>query len=351
MQRPTWFRLSTSLVSGLIASAIVTIAPSALAADVEGFYRGRNLQVVIGYSPGGGYDLYARILAHHLGRHIPGNPSVTPQNMPGAGSLKAASYLYSVAPRDGTVIGIFGRGMAMEPLIGRGEAKFDARKFTWLGSGGDQVSVCATWHSSKVKTWNDALSTNFTGAGEGSGSDPDIFAIMLRNMFGVKLKLVTGYPGSNEMSFAMEQGEVDGRCGWSWSSIKLTKPVWVANKQLNLIVQMSLTKSSELPDVPLIMDYATDNQRRQILKLMLSRQTIAWPFAAPPDVPSDRKLALRAAFDETMLDPAFVAEARAAQLEINPTRGYDVEKFIDDLYQTSQDAILAARAAIALPSP
>jgi tripartite-type tricarboxylate transporter receptor subunit TctC len=351
MGRTDWSFLYAGFFGATMAAVTVACAPLALAAGVEEFYKGRNLQVVIGYSPGGGYDLYARVLAHHIGHHLPGIPSVTPQNMPGAGSLKAASYLYSVAPRDGTVIGIFGRGLAMEPLIGTSDAKFDARKFTWLGSIGDQVSVCATWHGSKVGTWNEALSTPFTVAGEGSGSDPDIFAMLLRNMFGLKLKLITGYPGGNEMSLAMEQGEVDGRCGWSWSSIKLAKPAWIANKQINVIVQMSLARSPELPNTPFIMDYAADDRQMQILKLVLSRQTMAWPFVAPPNVPADRKDALRAAFDETMRDPAFIAEARKAELEVNPTRGSDLERITNELYATPQAAILAARAAIALNPP
>jgi tripartite-type tricarboxylate transporter receptor subunit TctC len=344
-------RMSRSLLHAVLfasvtGAAFAAAAPSVSAAGVEDFYKGRTVQVVIGYSAGGGYDLYGRVLAHHLGRHLPGNPAVIPQNMPGAGSLKALNYLYAAAPRDGTAIGIFGRGMAMEPLIGTGDAKFDARKFNWLGSGGDQVSVCATWQSSKVRTWSDALATPFTVAGEGSGSDPDIFAMMLKNMFGVKVRLVTGYPGGNEMSLAMEQGEVDGRCGWSWSSIKLAKPAWITDHKLNLIVQMSLQKSPELPDVPLIMDHAADDQQRQILKLVLSRQTMAWPFVAPPDLPADRADALRTAFEETVHDPAFVAEANMHQLEVNPTRGADLQKAIDDLYATPQAAISAARAAI-----
>jgi tripartite-type tricarboxylate transporter receptor subunit TctC len=334
-----------------VAAVLIAAAPAARAAGVEDFYKGRTLQVVIGYSAGGGYDLYARALAHHIGRHLPGNPSATAQNMPGAGSLKAANYLYAVAPRDGTLFGIIGRGMAMEPLIGFGDVKFDARKFTWLGSAGDQVSVCATWHSAKVRSWNDALSTPFTVGAEGSGSDPDIFALMLRNMFGLKLKLVTGYPGGNEISLALEQGEVDGRCGWSWSSIKLAKPAWIADKKLNFIVQMSLARSPELPDVPLVMDYAKDERQRDILKLVLSRQAMAWPFVAPPEIPFDRKQALRAAFDETMRDPAFIAEATKAQLEVNPTRGTDLEKVIDELYQVPPDTIRATRAAIAATSP
>ena len=345
-RRTVRFRLPGLSSSGVLLGAFLAAASPALAESVEDFYKGRNLQLVIGYSAGGGYDLYGRTLAHHIGRHIPGNPLVTPQNMPGAGSLKALNYLYAVAPKDGTAIGIFGRGMAMEPLIGAGDAKFDARKFTWLGSGGDQVSVCATWHGSKVRTWSDALSTPFTVAGEGSGSDPDIFSLMLKNMFGIKLRLVTGYPGGNEMSLAMEQGEVDGRCGWSWSSIKLAKPDWIAKKQLNLIVQMSLAKSPELPDVPLITDYAESEQQLRILRLVLSRQSMAWPFVAPPDVPADRKQALRAAFDATMRDPAFVAEIRMHQLEVNPMQGLELEKVVRDLYETPPSAVMAARAAI-----
>jgi tripartite-type tricarboxylate transporter receptor subunit TctC len=333
---------------GVLATALGPLGvPHANADAVADFYRGRSIAMVIGYSAGGGYDLYARVLARYIGKHIPGNPTVMPQNMPGAGSLKAANYLYAVAPKDGTAMGIFGRGMPMEPLIGTSGAKFDARKFTWLGSGSDQVSVCATWQTSSVKSWNDSLRTPFTVAGEGSGSDPDLFAAMLKNMFGVKLKLVTGYPGGNEMSLAMEQGEVEGRCGWSWSSIKLAKPDWIANKKLNFLVQMSLTKSPELADVPFIMDYATDDRQRQILKLVLGRQTMGWPFVAPPDLPPDRKQALRTAFDETLADPEFIAEAKLRKLDVNPMNAADLDKLINELYQTPPDAIAAARAAIA----
>jgi len=187
----------------------------------------------------------------------------------------------------------------MEPLIGTSATQFDARKFSWLGSGTDEVSVCLTWHASRVKTWNDMLTIPFTVGGEGSGSDPDIFSAVVRNAFGVKLKLVSGYPGTAEVALAIERGEVDGRCGWSWSSLKLTKPDWIANKRINLITQLALKKGSELPDVPLIFEFATTDRQRQILRLVLSRQSMARPFAAPPDLPEDRKEALRQAFEET----------------------------------------------------
>jgi tripartite-type tricarboxylate transporter receptor subunit TctC len=234
----------------------------------------------------------------------------------------------------------------MEPLIGTSATQFDARKFSWLGSGTDEVSVCLTWHTSRVKRWNDMLTIPFTVGGEGSGSDPDIFSAVVRNAFGVKLKLVSGYPGTAEVALAIERGEVDGRCGWSWSSLKLTKPDWIANKRINLITQLALKKGSELPDVPLIFEFATTDRQRQILKLVLSRQSMARPFAAPPDLPEDRKEALRLAFDRTMADPEFLVEAKQRGLEVNPVTGADIDKLVGELYQTPPAIIAEVRAMV-----
>jgi tripartite-type tricarboxylate transporter receptor subunit TctC len=322
-------------------------ACSVEAQSVEGFYRGRTLTIVVGYTVGGGYDAHARVLARHLGRHLPGNPSVVVQNMPGAGSLRAANYLYVAGPKDGTTLGVFGRGLAMDPLIGSGSARFDSRKFTWIGSGTNEVSVCATSERSKVKTWDDALMTQFTVAGEGSGSDPDIFAIMLRNVFGVKLRLVSGYPGGADMALAIERGEVDGRCGWTWSSIKLQRPEWIGANKLNLLIQLAMHKSVELPDVPLIFDRATTERQRQILNLVLSRQAMGRPLVAPPGIPEDRKEALRQAFDDTMADPEFVAEATARGLEVNPVKGADLDRLLGELYATPPGIIAEVRSIIA----
>jgi tripartite-type tricarboxylate transporter receptor subunit TctC len=334
------------------ASTLVALLPAlvlpapAHPEPVADFYRGRSITLVIGYSAGGGYDAYGRVLARHLGKHIPGNPAIVAQNMPGAGSLRSANYLYNVAPKDGTVIGHFSRGMAMEPLIGTSATQFDARKFTWLGSGTDEVSVCVIWHASRVKTWNDMLTIPFTVGGEGTGSDPDIFSAVVRNVFGVKLKLVSGYPGTAEVALAIERGEVDGRCGWSWSSLKLTKPDWIAGKRVTLVTQLALKKSPELPDVPLIFDFATTERQRQILKLMLSRQSMARPFAAPPDLPEDRKAALRTAFDRTMVDAEFLAEAKQRGLEVNPVSGAEIDKLVSELYSTPADIVAELRAII-----
>jgi tripartite-type tricarboxylate transporter receptor subunit TctC len=323
-----------------------TCAP--MAADpVEDFYRGRNVTMVIGYSVAGGYDNYARVVARHLGNHIPGHPTVLPQNMPGAGSLRSANWLYNAAPKDGSVIGMFSRGMAMEPLIGTSQTSFDAQKFSWLGSGTNEVSTCVTWHESAVKTWADALKIPFTVGGEGSGSDPDIFATVVRNVFGVKLRLVSGYPGSAEVALAIERREVDGRCGWSYSSLRLQRPDWITKKQVNILVQLALGKTPELPDVPLITDFATTDRQRQILRLVFSRQAMARPFTAPPGIPVDRKQALRKAFTDTMADPAFLDEAKQRGIEVNPVSGEEIDALIGDLYRSPADVVAEVRASIA----
>jgi tripartite-type tricarboxylate transporter receptor subunit TctC len=329
----------------VVAVILAAVAPAAHADSVEDFYKGRTITVLIGYSPGGSYDAAGRVLARHMARYIPGNPSLLPQNMPGAGTLNLVNYLYNVAPKDGTAFGIFARGMAMEPLIGGTNAKFDATRLTWIGSAANEISLCATFASSPVKTWRDALTTEFTVAGNGSGSDPDVFANVLRNAFGVKNRLISGYPGSAEISLAMERGEIDGRCGWSWSSIKAEKSQWLAEHKLNLIVQLALEKAADLPDVPLITELATDDRRRQILKLIFSRQTMGRPFAGPPAIPADRAEALRKAFDLTMKDPEFLAEAQMRGLEINPVSGHAIEKLIAELYATPRDVVTQAREA------
>ncbi len=328
-----------------LAIVMAAVAAPAHADSVEDFYKGRTITVLIGYSPGGSYDAAGRVLARHMGRYIPGNPSLVPQNMPGAGTLNLVNYLYNVSPKDGTAFGIFARGMAMEPLIGGTNAKFDATKLTWIGSAANEISLCATYATSPVKNWNDALTKDFTVAGNGSGSDPDVFANVLRNAFGVKDRLISGYPGSAEISLAMERGEIDGRCGWSWSSIKAEKAQWLAEHKLNLIVQLALEKAADLPNVPLITDLATNDRQRQILKLIFSRQTMGRPFAGPPGIPADRAQALRHAFDLTMKDPEFLAEAATRGLEINPVSGPDVEKLITELYQTPKDVVAEAREA------
>ena len=334
------------LVTCLLALCALPALNEARADAVSDFYRGKTVTIIVGYTAGGGYDIYARALARHMGKHLPGNPSFIVQNLTGAGSLNAANHIYNVAPKDGTVFGTFARGLAIEPLIGTAKVQFDPTRFTWLGSGTNEISICATWHTSPVKTWADALKTTFTVGGEGAGSDPDTYSALIRNVFGAKLKLVTGYHGTSDIILAIERGEVDGRCGWSWSSIHSTRGAWIAEKKLNYLVHISEQKAPELPHVPRIGDFANDRQK-QILKLVTSRQVMGRPFAAPPGVPEARRQALRKAFDETLKDPAFLADADKLKLEVNPVSGAEIDKLIAELYRAPRDIVEEARKAIA----
>jgi tripartite-type tricarboxylate transporter receptor subunit TctC len=321
------------------------ISCPAHAQSVEDFYRGKTVNLIIGYSVGGGYDLYGRLVSRHIGKHIPGRPAIVPQNMTGAGSLRAAQYIYSVAPKDGTTFGTFGRTIATTPLLTPATAQFDGTKFSWLGSVTNEVSTCATWHTSPVKTWNDILTKEVAMGGEGPGADPDIYTLLYKNVFGAKMKLVVGYHGTNDITLAMERGEVDGLCGLSWSTMKARHQQWMNEKKLNVIIQAALRKQPELADVPLASDLTQDREKQQILKLFLASQEIARPFAAPPDLPSDRKAELIRAFDATMKDPEFLAEAQKLNMDINPLNAKGVDEILADLYATPKAVLEKAAQA------
>jgi tripartite-type tricarboxylate transporter receptor subunit TctC len=335
--------LSYALVAALLTLG-ASLRPAA-AQSVEEFYRGKNVTIAIGFSVGGGYDLYARLLARHIGKHIPGQPNIIAQNREGAGSQRATLYLYNAAPKDGTVLGAFSRSMAVAPLIDN--APFDARKFTWLGSISTDVSVCFTWYTSPIKTFNDMLTTPFTMGGLGGGADPDVFALMLRNMFGAKLKLVSGYPGTNDATLAMERGEVNGVCGMSWSTVKARHMDWVKAKKVNLPVQFGLQKEADIPDVPAVIDLVKGDEQTKMARLILAGQAMSRPIAAPPGIPEDRKQALIAAFDATMKDPEFLADAQKMQAEINPISAAEIEKLLAEIYATPKDIVAKAAKAIA----
>ena len=327
-------------------AAVMLLCAPAKAQSVEEFYKGKVVNVVIGFSVGGGYDLYARHLARFMGKHIPGHPNVVPQNMPGAGSLKAANYIYTAAPKDGTYFGTFARTTGINPLLDSG-AKFDSREFGWLGSVTDDVSTCVTWNTSPVKTWNDFITKPVTLGGQGPSSEPDIFARLYKNVFGAPVKLVPGYPGTNEITLAMERGEVDGLCGLSWSTIKTRHAQWLKEKKINLLVQASFKKEPEIGNVPLVMDQTKDTEKLQILKLILAAQEMARPFAAPPEIPRDRAAALIAAFDATMKDPDYLADAQKSRIDVNPVSGAEIDKLLAELYATPKDVIQKASQAIA----
>jgi len=337
---------SFTLRSLLLFAALAAPAGIAEADGVADFYKGRSVSVIIGYSVGGGYDAYARLLARYIGRHIPGEPSIVPQQMTGAGSLRAANYIFSVAPKDGSVLGTFSRSTGIAPLLG--QAEFDSRKFTWLGSMTDDDTTCVTWKTSPIKTWNDFLSKPSKLGGLGADADPDIWALLYKNVFGAKIQLVSGYPGTNDVVLAMERGEVDGLCGLSWSTIKTRHTEWLTSHSVNIIVQAALKKEPEIAAVPLATDLVSNPEQLQIIRLLLASQAMARPFAAPPELPADRKAALIAAFDATMRDADFLAEAQKLSFEIHPVSAATVEGLLAEVYATPKDVL--ARAAKAISS-
>jgi len=339
----TWLRLTA--VASVVAAAVAIGSVSATAADAAAqFYRGKTVQVLVGFAPGGGYDLYARTLARYLGKHIPGNPTVITQNMPGAGSMKVMNYLYNAARKDGTFIGTFARGMVFEPLLGHAKGTaFDATKFNWIGSISNEVSVCAFWHTSAVKSWEDMKTKAHKIGGSAAGADSDVFPTVLRKVYNLPMKLVTGYSGGGaDINLGMERGEVDGRCGWSYSSMLSQSKALVEGKKINIVIQLALEKHEDLPNVPLIMDLPASPQDKAAMRLITSRQAIARPFTAPPGVPPERVKILRDAFDATMKDPDFIREATRLALEVRPVSGAEVDRLIREIYASPPDVIKRA---------
>ncbi len=330
-------------LAGLAISAFS--ATPTLAQSVADFYKGKTITMWVGYSPGGGYDTYARTVARYLGKHIPGDPKIIVKNKPVAGSMLVANELYNVLPKDGTAIGVIGRGLPMEPLLGNISAKFDASKFTWLGSANNEVSVCVVMASVGITDWKQLKSKQITVGGTGPGSDTDTFPKVMNNLLGTKLKLVTGYPGGVDVNFAMERGELDGRCGYSWTSLKSRKADWLKKKTVNVIMQMSTAKHADIPDVPFIMDFAKNDKERKILSFIYARQAWGRPFLAPPGLPADRAKALQDGFMATMADPAYRKDAIKQRLEVGPISGDTITKLMIELYAAPKDIVEAAKRA------
>jgi tripartite-type tricarboxylate transporter receptor subunit TctC len=342
----------TYMRRGLVRAAALALlcAGSAIIAgaqDAGGFYKDRNVDLYIGYSVGGAYDFYAREIGRHMGAHIPGGPTLVPKNMEGAGSVRLANYLYRVAPQDGSAFGTIGRGIAFDPLlIGKADI-FDAQKFGWIGSANNEVSVCLAMKDSGITKFEDLFTKELTVGGTGASADTDQFPRVLNGVLGTHFKIVEGYPGGNDVVLAMERGEVQGRCGWSWSSVKATHKSWIDEKKMIVLVQLSLTKHPELRDVPLVSDFAKTDEQRQILKMVFARQVMGRPYLAPPNLPAERLAVLRQAFMDTMTDKDFLADATKTDLEINPVSGADVEKLVQDVYATPADVVAKAKAAAA----
>lgn len=334
-------RARSFLLGGLIF--IVGFAPPACAQSVEAFYKSHPITMLVGSGAGGGYDVYARTFARFWSNHIPGHPDIIAKDMPSAAGLAAASTLFTSVARDGSVIGAFTNGAAMDPLFGSPGAHFDALKFNWLGSIGKLENVCATWHTSPVKTIAQARQRQLIVAAAGATSNTAIVPNMLNTLIGTKFKVISGYDPGSGLTLAVESGEAEGICGLSWSTMQASRPRWISEHLLNVIVQMGLTKIAALPDVPSALDLVSDPQNKQVMELILMRQEAGRPFAAPPDTPPDRVAALRKAFDATLADPAFVAEAQKTRLEIDPLTGQKIAKMLAKAY--AAPAPIVARAA------
>jgi tripartite-type tricarboxylate transporter receptor subunit TctC len=326
-----------AMKKSLAAAALfcgLTLGQAALAQSVEEFYRGKKIDMIIGYSSGGTYDLYARLVARHLGNYIPGNPTIVPRNMPGAASRTAASFVYNIAPKDGTVLATADQSLAIQQAMGE-KRNFDATKFIYIGNPNSENNTTVTWHTSGVKTIEDAKRKQISIGATGSGTSAHYPKVM-NALLGTKFKIIVGYPGGNDINLAMERGEVDGRGSNSWMSWKATRPDWLTEKKINILVQIGLSKAPDLPDVPLLTDLAANEEDRAVLKLLSASAAVGRPIFTTPDVPPDRVKALRDAFSKMIKDPAFIEQAKKEHFEIDPVSGEDLQKIVADIVKTPQ---------------
>ncbi len=333
--------------SSLILLAVAASLPAA-SEPVADFYKGKSITMLVASGAGGGYDTYARVFARHVVKYIPGQPNIIAKNMPAAGGLAAASTLFNNADRDGLTMGALANVSTLDPLFGNPGARYDPRKFGWIGSIGKLQNVCATWHTSSVKTIEDAKKREVIVAGSGAASNTAVVPRIVNELLGTRFKVVAGYDPAGGLTMAVESGEAEGICGLSWSTMKASRPDWISGKKLNVIVQMSMERLPDLPDVPSVVDLVTDPARKRVLELILIRQETGRPFAAAPDTPADRLNALRKAFDQTMKDAEFLGDADKNQMEIEPLTGGQIVAFLEKAY-ASPPAIIAEAAALVEP--
>jgi len=326
----------------LIVLGLAAPAPSHAQDAVAEFYRGKQITLTVSTGPGGSASLYAQALSHHMGRFLPGNPAVIVQHMPGAGGLVAANNAYLTMPRDGTALVTTSRTVPIEPLLGAKNAKFDALKFTWLGTFNVEYTTCIAWHTAAVKTLQDAFVRELVVGAYGDGI-ATIFAKAANKLAGTKFKIVTGYQGSPQILLALERGEVEGFCAIGWTYLKLRKSDWLAQNKINILFQMG-DKHPDIPEVPSIVDYARTPDDRKVFELLFAPQKMGRPIFAPPDIPPERARALRAAFEQTLKDPRFLAEAEKLGLEIQYVGGEDIAKLIAQIYATPPDIVARAKA-------
>ncbi|HSR55260.1 MAG TPA: hypothetical protein VLN73_03400 [Alphaproteobacteria bacterium] len=326
------------------------MATTAQSASLEQFYKNKTVTMIVGARPGGGNDAYARLLSNFMGRHIPGKPSINIKYMPGAGSRIAANMLYVRAPKDGSVFGAVTRVVAVDPLIStrkRGpKAQFDALKFNWVGSLNKSTNLIIGWHDAPVKTFDDIFKKEMIVAAAGAGTDGIVYPKLINRLMGGKLKIVAGYPGSSTMMLAMERGEVHGRGGVPWSTIKARHSDWLRDKKINILVQLTRERDRELAQIPMLLDRVKDPQHRQVFELLFARQEMGRPYVAPPGLPADRAKALKDAFMATTRDPEFLKEAEKRRLILNVISGDEVAAIVRKAYATPKETLALIKSIL-----
>jgi tripartite-type tricarboxylate transporter receptor subunit TctC len=329
-----------------LAAAVALATPSARAAD---YFAGKSIDLLIGAPAGGGYDIYARALARHYGRHIPGQPVIVSKNMPGAGSARAAGFISTVAPKDGTAIAAIMPGAVMGPLLDdKAEALFDPTKVNYLGTTNNGTRVCVSRKDSKIKTFDDALTQKAAFGGVSSNDSTREYGYMHKNTAGAQYDVVSGYSGTAEIALAMERGEIDGACGWDWSSFKSQRPDWIRDGKVNLLLQVGLEPNAELTrmGVPSVFKYVKSDEARKVVELVISQQVFQRSYIAPPGLPAEQLETLRSAFDATMSDRQFLDDAEKIRIDVSPLSGAKVQALVQKLYATPKDIVARARQAI-----
>ena len=326
--------MKARLLVSLWAALLLPACPVAAQDTID-----RPVTIYVAGTAGGGIDLYARLVSRHIGRHIAGKPAVTVQVMPGAGGIRAANFLAEQAPRDGTAIATFAGGPILEPLIGTRNPGYDMSAFTWIGAITKDIGLCIAWGASPFKSIDDARRQQMVVAGTGAGSETDTWPLVLNEVLGTKFKLVTGYLGTQETILAIERGEAHGRCVFSYSALKIAKPDWLRDKKINVLVLTALERHADFPGVPAAVDLVAKPEDRQLLELMVGPGAMARPFVAPPALPASKAALLRRAFDATMQDPEFQAEAARLQADLVPSKGEDVQALVARLYATPRPVI------------
>jgi tripartite-type tricarboxylate transporter receptor subunit TctC len=329
---------------GLVASLALVAALPALADPVEDFYKGKTLEMIIPASAGGDYDIRGRLLARHLQRFIPGKPTIVARNMPGGLGVAAANHMMKVAPKDGTVMQIIFQNMPSLQAIGTQGVDFDVRKFGWIGNTTNSPNVITAWYATGIKTIQDVMERELVVGAPGVASTSYFYPAALNQLAGTKFKIVTGYPGGNDVNLAMEKGEVGGRGSNSWASWKSGHPHWIAEKKIYNLVQIALERAPDLPDIPLMLEMAKNDEDKQVLTFLSADMGISRAFTTTPDVPADRLAALRKAFDTLMKDPEFVAEANRAKIDLSPSSGEAAQKVAESMLGNTPRVLQRSKA-------